>query len=255
MREPAVVPTSKLVEAPYSSVICYPKPNNAELTSRVAELQGLGVTAVEFSGCASAFGVQLPLLGKGFAGIVVVGYVEGQRVALKILRVDSERPDLLHEARMLSKANTVSVGPKLVGVSKNFLLTQLIKGDHFPLWLRSQKERTVVQEVLAEILEQCWRLDALGLDHGELSNAPKHIIVDHNQKPWLIDFETASDTRKPSNVTAVCNFLFSGTGKVAQLISEVVGERNKTEIMAALKVYRQHGCRENFEKVVDSCLR
>jgi putative serine/threonine protein kinase len=249
------VPTAKLAEAPYSSVICYPKPSVAELTNRVAELHDLGVTAVEFSGGASAFGVRLPLLGKGFAGVVVVGHVEGQRVALKILRVDSERPDLLHEARMLFKANAVGVGPKLVGASRNFLLTQLIEGDHLPVWLRSQKEKPAVQAVLREVLEQCWRLDVLGLDHGELSNAPKHILVDCSKKPWLVDFETASDSRKPSNVTAVCNFLFSGRGKVAQLICDVVGERNKNEIVAALKVYRQQGCRENFEKIVDSCLR
>ncbi|MCX8150526.1 MAG: serine/threonine protein kinase [Candidatus Bathyarchaeota archaeon] len=255
MQRPSIVPIAELVEEPYSSVICYPKLNNEELTRRVAELEGLGVTAVEFSGGASAFGVRVPLLGKGFAGVVVVGYIKGQRVALKILRVDAERPDLLHEARMLCKANTVNVGPQLVGASRNFLLTQLIEGDHLPNWLRRQKEKRVVQKVLGEILEQCWLLDEMGLDHGELSNAPKHIIVDNNQKPWLIDFESASDSRKPSNVTAVCNFLFSGTGKVAQLISEILGKRNKNEIMLDLKVYRQQGCRENFEKIVDSCLR
>ncbi len=254
MQRNLFVPASQLIEEPYSSVMCYPKLNYAELTHRISELQSLGVTAVEFYGRATAFGVRLPLLGKGFAGVVVIGHVKGQRVALKILRVDAKRPDLLHEARMLSKANTVSVGPKLVGASRNFILTQLIEGNHLPNWLKNQREKPVVQKVLGEILEQCWRLDELGLDHGELSKAPKHIIIDNKLKPWIIDFETASDTRKPSNVTAMCNFLFSGGGSVVQLVSDVVGKRDKNEIIKALKVYRQNSCRENFEKILSSCL-
>ncbi len=245
----------QLAQEPYASVLCFPKPNEAELKSRIEELHSLGVTAVEFSGNASAFGVRVPLLGKGFVGMVVIAHLNGQRVALKILRMDADRPDLLHEAQMLSKTNTVDVGPKLVGASKNFLLTQLIDGDHLPTWLKTGKEKAVVQKVLGEVLEQCWRLDEAGLDHGELSKAPKHVIIDREHKPWLVDFETASDSRKPANVTAICNFLFSGAGEVARTVAEALGERNKEEIVRALQGYRRCRSRENFEKVVANCLR
>lgn len=245
----------QLAQEPYASVLCFPKPSEAELESRIEELQNLGVTAVEFSGNASAFGIRVPLLGKGFVGMVVIAHLNGQRVALKILRMDADRPDLLHEAKMLTKTNTVDVGPKLVGASKNFLLTQLIDGDHLPNWLKTQTEKKLVQKVLGEVLEQCWRLDEAGLDHGELSKAPKHVIIDQTQKPWLVDFETASDSRKPANVTAICNFLFSGAGEVAQTVAEVLGERDKKEIIDALKSYRRGRSRENFEKIVASCLR
>ncbi len=255
MKNPLVVPVEQLTQEPYASVLCFPKPNEAELKSRIEELQSLGAVAVEFSGNASAFGVRVPILGKGFVGMVVIAHLNGQRVALKILRMDADRPDLLHEAQMLSKTNAVDVGPKLVGASKNFLLTQLIDGDHLPNWLKTQKEKKLVQKVLGEVLEQCYRLDEAGLDHGELSKAPKHVIIDHDCKPWLIDFETASDTRKPANVTAICNFLFSGAGEVAQAVAEVLGERDKKEIIDALKSYRRGRSRENFEKIVANCLR
>ncbi len=155
---------------------------------------------------------------------------------------------------MLAKANSVSVGPKLVGSSKNFLLMQLIDGDLLPAWLETHKEKTCVSKVLHEILTQCWQLDTIGLAHGELSKAPKHLIVDRNQKPWIVDFETSSDTRKPANVTAVCQFLFNGGGFVARTVAEILGERNRQEIIGALRVYKNDKTRENFDRVVQACL-
>ena len=254
MKSPVIVPVEQLREEPYASVLCFPKLRDAELQSRLEELKNHGVTAVEFSGKASAYGVPVPVLGKGFVGIVVIAHLNGQRVALKILRVDADRPDLLHEAEMLSKANTAQVGPKFIGVSKNFLLMQLIDGDLLPAWLETHKEKNLVQNVLSEVLEQCWRLDKMGLDHGELSKAPKHVIVDGAQKPWLVDFETSSDTRKPANVTSMCHFLFSSTGEVARAIVETLGERNKKEIVKTLQQYKQCRTRQNFDSVLQACL-
>lgn len=254
MKSPVIVPVEQLREMPYASVLCYPRPREAELQSRLEELRNHGVTAIEFSGKACVYGVPVPVLGKGFVGIVVIAHLNGQRVALKILRVDADRPDLLHEAQMLSKANSVSVGPKLIGASKNFLLMQLIDGDLLPAWLEKNKEKALVREVLGEVLEQCWRLNEIGLDHGELSKAPKHAIVDGKQKPWLVDFETASDSRKPANVTALCHFLFNSAGSVARTIAETLGERNKEEIVKALQQYKMCKTRESFNQVVRACL-
>ncbi|MFB3887922.1 MAG: serine/threonine protein kinase [Candidatus Bathyarchaeia archaeon] len=254
MKDPVVVAVEQLHEEPYASVLCYPKPNDCELQRRQSELCSLGVTAVEFSGTASAFGVPGPILGKGYVGIVLVAHVGGERLALKILRLDAGRPDLMHEAAMLKKANSVGVGPKLKSVSQNFLLTQLIDGDLLPAWLKSHREREVVRSVLKEVLEQCWRLDQAGLDHGELSKAPKHVIIDREQKPWLLDFETASDKRKPANVTAICNFLFTNAGTVATAVAGAIGERDRTEIARTLKAYRKERTRASFERVVHVCL-
>ena len=254
MNSPIIVPTELLQEEPYASVLCFPNLRDAELRSRLEELKNHGVTAVEFSGKASAYGVPIPVLGKGFVGIVVIAHLNGQRVALKILRVDADRPDLLHEAEMLSKANTVNVGPKFIAVSKNFLLMQLIDGDLLPTWLKANKEKALVQKVLGDALEQCWKLDEIGLDHGELSKAPKHVIIDREQKSWLVDFETASDTRKPANTTALCSFLFTSIGEVARNVAKVLGERNKEEIVKVLQSYKKGMSRTSFEQVLRTCV-
>jgi putative serine/threonine protein kinase len=249
---PLMVPTENLRNEPYASVLCYPKASEAELQTRLVELQGHGVEAVEFAGDASASNV--PVLGKGFVGIVVTAHVDGQKAAMKIRRVDAGRAGLEHEAQMLAKANSVQVGPRLMGVSRNLLLMQLIDGDLLPRWLDAHNEKAQVRDVLGEVLEQCWRLDSIGLDHGELSKAPKHIIVDRQRKPWIVDFETASVNRKPANVTSVCQYLFTSCGAVARTVAEVLGERNRQEIIGALRLYKKDKTRENFDRVVQACL-
>jgi putative serine/threonine protein kinase len=183
----------------------------------------------------------------------VIAHLDGQRAALKIRRVDADRLGLQHEAQMLAKANSVQVGPKLMGVSMNFLLMQLIDGNLLPDWLEKHKEKDHVRKVLNDILEQCWRLDNIGLDQGELSKAPKHLIINKQQKPWIVDFETASIDRKPSNVTSVCQFLFTSCGAVATAVAETLGERNREEIINALRLYKKDRIRENFDRVLKAC--
>jgi putative serine/threonine protein kinase len=246
------VRTENLKEEPYASIICYPRVSDAELQNRLGELREHGVKAVEFAGKTSAFNV--PVLGKGFVGIVLIAHLDGQRVALKIRRVDADRLGLQREAQMLAKANAVQVGPRFVSVSKNFLLMQFIDGAALPDWLDAHKEKKPLRNVLNDILEQCWRLDNIGLDHGELSKAPKHLIVDKAQKPFIVDFETASVNRKPANVTSVCHFLFTSRGEVARRVAEVLGERNNAEIISALRIYKADRARENFDRVLQACL-
>ncbi len=253
LNTPAVVPVEKLTEEPYARVLCYPRASEAELQARLEELQKHGVEALEFTGKASAFNV--PVLGKGFVGVAVIAHLNGQRAALKIRRVDADRLGLQHEAAMLSRANLVNVGPTLMSASTNFLLMQFIDGDLLPSWLEAHKEteRKRVLGVLREVLEQCWRLDAVGLDHGELSKAPKHVIVSKGQEPFLVDFETASVNRRTANVTAVSQYLFAGKGAVARMVAEAVGERSFSELVEALRRYKLSRTRGNFERLLRVC--
>jgi putative serine/threonine protein kinase len=252
LQNSVIVPTADLGEEPYASVLSYPKVNVGECQNRLRELQNLGVDAVEFSGEGRAF--NLPVLGKGYVGIVVIAHVTGRRCALKIRRIDAGRVGMQYEAQMLLRANAVDVGPKLIDVSKNFLLMQLIEGSLLPGWLEILKDKYSLREVLSGILEQCWRLDVIGLDHGELSKAPKHLIIDPGRKPWIVDFETASIRRKPANITAICQYLFVGCGHVARVISELLGDRNADNIVDVLRLYKNAKTRENFDQVLQSCL-
>jgi putative serine/threonine protein kinase len=254
LKSPIIVPVEELTQEPYASVLCFPNQREGELQSRLEELRSHGVTALEFSGKASVYGVSLPVLGKGFVGIVVIAHLNGERVAVKIRREDADRADLLHEAEMLRKANSANVAPKLFAASKNFLLMELIEGYLLPDWLKTNNNIDVEKRVLGEVLENCYKLDGIGLDHGELSKAPKHVIVDRQLKPWIVDFETASDARKPSNVSAMGSFLFTSEGEVARNVAATLGERNKEKIVSAMKNYRKERTRGSFERVLQICL-
>jgi putative serine/threonine protein kinase len=254
VKKPIIIPIDQLIQEPYASVMCFPNPTEAELQSRLQELRSHGVTALEFSGTASVFGVAVPVLGKGFVGIVVIAHLNGQRVAVKIRRVDADRADLLHEATMISKANSIGVAPKLMSASKNFLLMQFIDGDLLPNWLKTNNDKAAVKRVLGEVLEQCFRLDQVGLDHGELSKAPKHLLVDKTQKVFIVDFETASVERRVANVTAVCQYLFAGNSSASKILAEIFGERNRLEMIDTLKAYKKNRTREHFEGLLEFCL-
>ena len=252
MKPQITVPIEALIEEPYASIMCYPRTNPTEIQKRLEELRQHGVSAIEFTGKTSASNI--PVLGKGYVGVVVVAHVKGQRVALKMRRIDADRSDFTHEAQMLKKANAISVGPQFIAVSKNFLLSQLIDGDLLEDWLETQSDKELIRNVLVDILEQCWRLDETGLDHGEISKAPKHLLVDNADKPFIVDFETASIIRRVINVTSVCQFLYMGNSKAAKMLDVVFGKKNKVELIATLKNFKKNENRKNFEELLEMCL-
>jgi putative serine/threonine protein kinase len=106
---------------------------------------------------------------------------------------------------------------------------------------------------LVDILEQCWSLDEAGLDHGELSKAPKHLLVDKDNRPFIVDFETASVVRKVINVTSVCQFLCMGNSRAAQLLSEVFGVKQTSELIAAVTNFKKNRL-EITLKLLEFCL-
>jgi putative serine/threonine protein kinase len=255
VKEWNIVPLYKLQELPYANVLCYPRFELKESEKRICELERLGVTAIEFTGGKNVSTVRV--LGKGCVGIVVLAHTETGKAALKIRRTDADRKGMQHEAEMLKKANMLGVGPRLLRFTQNFLLMDFIEGKLLPEWLVSLKSennpiKTRVSSVLYELLGQCWRMDKAGLDHGELSHAPKHIIVDAQDIPHILDFETASINRKPSNLTSLCQYLFISSS-IAKENIETLGRINRNILIKALRVYKQSFSKENFEKILDIC--
>jgi putative serine/threonine protein kinase len=214
------------------------------------ELEELGIDSLIFKGEKQVLGV--PVLGKGCVGIVALARLDHERAALKIRRTDADRSRMEREARLLKKANSVGVGPELLAVTKNFLLMQFIEGDLLPEWLRKHPDNARIRKVLRDVMEQCCRLDKVSLDHGELSHAPKHIIISKRDKPSIVDFESSSLNRNPSNVTSICQFLFIGS-ETARRIAERLDEKDKATIVMALRCYKTKRTVENFERILMDC--
>jgi len=223
------------------------------MKKRLKELKKLGVKAVEFTGDKMAFDV--PVLGKGCVGIVVAVHTDAGKGALKIRRVDADRTGMQHEAEMLRRANAINVGPRLLNVTDNFLLMEFVEGTLLFQWveaLRGRGTRSRIRRVLRAVLEQCYRLDEAGLDHGELSRAPRHIIVDADDRPHLVDFETASINRRVSNVTSICQYLFIGS-QTARRIKGKLGKVHEKELINGLRNYKHERAREKIKRILGTC--
>jgi len=241
--------SDQFYEEPYATIICYPKATKNELKKRLVELRKLGISKVEFTGQKQLFNTRV--LGKGCVGLVVLAHGRAGKVALKIRRIDADRSTMRREAKLLGKANAVNIGPRLLGATKNFLTMQYIEGDLLPAWLKKRVSTPRLKHVIQNILEQCWRLDAAGLDHGELSHAPKHVIINENDEPFLVDFETSSTRRRPSNVTSICQYLYFS--EISSRLMRKLGQRSKEDIIVSLRRYKNSISRENFLLVLKSC--
>ncbi len=205
------VKISKITEPPYSNIWVYPKGTRAQIKSRIKELKALGVESISFQGELQVGTISI--LGKGYVGIVVLGKLGRKKIAIKIRRNDSPRKNLKKEARLLQITNRCGVGPKLIDFSKNFLVMEYLEGEKIGKWisdLKTNLRSSQIKTVIKKVLEDCYKLDMIGLDHGELSRMPKHVIV--GKKITIIDFESSSMERRVSNVTSATQAFFIGSG-------------------------------------------
>ena len=239
----------KFADKPYSKILGYPKATNRQIRSRINELEKLKIKSISFTG-STTLG-KLAILGKGYVGVVVLAKKGSKQVALKIRRTDSQRNEMRNEAILQKLANSVNVGPKLFVVSKNFLVMEYLEGINISKWVNALKgigSAKKLKSIIRNILEDCYRLDQIGFDHGELSNVSKHVIVGKT-KSTLIDFESSSTKRRASNVTSVTQAIFIGSG-IAKKTQKIYKNSTKEKIIKALKQYKQEKTQESFEKLL-----
>ena len=239
----------KFAEEPYSKILGYPNATNRQIKSRIKELEKLKIKSICLTG-PTTIG-NLEILGKGYVGIVVLVKRGSKEVALKIRRTDSQRENMKNESVLLKLVNSVNVGPQIIDVSKNFLVMEYIEGEKFSNWiemLNGSGSVNKLKSTIKNVLEDCYRLDQIGFDHGELSNISKHVIVGKN-KVTIIDFESSSTKRRPSNITSITQAFFIGSG-IAKQAQKIYKNSPKEKIIDALKSYKQNKTRENFEKLL-----
>ena len=239
----------KFTNEPYSKILGYPRATSRQIRSRINELEKLKIKSISLTG-PTTLG-KLAILGKGYVGVVVLAKKGNKQVALKIRRTDSQRKEMKNEANLLKLVNSVSVGPKMFDASKNFLVMEYLEGIKISEWilaLKGSDSAKKLKSTIRHILEDCYRLDQIGFDHGELSNISKHVIVGET-KSTLIDFESSSTKRRPSNVTSVTQAIFIGSG-IAKKTQKIYKNPPKEEIISVLKQYKQEKTQESFDKLL-----
>lgn len=242
------LPVDRLAQEPYSGILGYPKSTKKQIALRIAELQELGISGVSFDGSMTIGTVNV--LGKGYAGIVVLAKRGTKKVALKIRRTDSPRKTMDQETILLRAANKVGVGPILLYSSKNFIVMEYLDGVKIFDWISDLKGKESVSRlkvVIKKVLTDCYKLDMSGIDHGELSNITKHVIVGKSVK--MIDFESSSLERRVSNVTSATQAIFIGSG-LAKIVQKIYSIPPRPKIISVLREYKKQQTQQSFDNVL-----
>jgi len=239
-----------VVRTPYVQVLTYPRISLRTARARVKQLKGLGVTELVFEGRTRVG--RLGILGLGTVGIVVKAGTGEGLCALKIRRTDANRPDMEAEVRVAKLANRVGVGPDVYAHSKDMILMKLLESQELDDWLgglSGRGTRVVVREMIHSLLNQCRKLDIMGIDHGQLSNLRKHAVIAEGT-PWIIDFESASTGRKPRNVTTALQYLFIG-GAISPALRRASGVKETTTLKRLLAEYKSDLSDYHYSKILE----
>jgi putative serine/threonine protein kinase len=245
-------------------LITYPHYSESEYKARIIEMESLGVTSIILGGGCGRKTILngAHVAGKGCVGIVVKSKMGSKVCALKIRRTDSGRKTMDEEARLHRIANRAGVGPLFEGQTKNLIAMEFVNGQSIIDWVlgshnnNNNNNRTPlkgeIRAIGTDILDQCFSLDMANLDHGELSRLARHVII--AKKPYIIDFESASDKRKTCNVTAAAQSIFL-FGVVADRVRKILGNTDRQKVINALRTYKHLHTRANFDAVVDSLFK
>lgn len=225
--------------------ITYPRFSESVYEDRIAEMELLGITSIMLGGRTAINGSCVA--GKGQVGLVLGAKIRSKTCALKIRRIDADRKTMDEETRLHKIANDAGVGPRFYGHTKNLIAMDFVDGQNIVDWVDGV-ESNKLRKVARSVLEQCYSLDRSGLDHGQLSRLNRHVIVSDN--PFIIDFESASTTRKTGNVTAAAQSIFLH-GAVAGKVKKTL-QADREKALLALKTYKLDQTKANFEAVLDS---
>jgi len=239
-----------LERTPYIQILTYPRISLREAKARIKQLKELGVEELVFEGRTRVG--RLGILGLGTVGIVVRAMAQGKMCALKIRRTDANRPNMEAEVRIASFANRVGVGPEIYSHSRDMVLMKLLESQEIAEWLKGLSGRGMrdeVRVVVHSLLNQCRKLDIMGIDHGQLSNLRKHAVIAEG-RPWLIDFESAGTSRKPRNVTTAAQYLFVGGG-IAPAMRRALGLRETDTLKRLLGDYKKDQSDFTYSKILE----
>lgn len=228
-------------------LLTYPLFDENTYDSRMKELLTLDINSVFSFGKVQLH--RICILGKGSVGLVTLVKYRKKYFVLKIRRTDANRPNMYDEVVYQSAANSMGIGPFLVNFSENFILMEFVRGFNIVDWYGSNKTANDrILKCAATILNQCFVLDCLKLDHGQLNRLDRHIKVSEEGKPTILDFESSSTGRRASNVTSVCQSIFLHGPIFSRLKGSI--EKDRELIMKCIRDYKRDMNYEKFEKIL-----
>lgn len=239
---------------PDRRLLAYPNGPDETVSDRLQMVSSLGI-----EGIYTTEKQALHLLGIGYCGVVLLAQWHGQRIALKLRRIDAATASLHKEIMLLAHANLVGVGPRLLAGDRDAIAMQYLPGQGMLHWLQQAPRQHIqanIRDVLHQILQLCFQLDCQSLDHGNLSCIADHVIVStvpgsQTCQVQIIDFSSASQARRPANVTSATQGLFIGS-KLPQWLSHFHPLPIKAALIQVLRAYKHHPSEASFDAILRS---
>lgn len=244
----------------YGPLLAYPSGNAVLAQQRLAWITAQGIQSIHSDGPKRVGRFQA--LGLGYGGLVLRVSTASQLLALKLRRSDAPTSSFAIEAEAIATANTSQIGPQLISHSDDCLLMEYLPGPKFIDWLHCTSatfEQT--WSIIHQLLNQAFRLDQAGLDHGDLRCVTGHVHIEttaQGHRPVLIDFGKASRDRRPANVTTLTQGLFLST-TIARSISErftgtvldCQGAPRRSQLIELLRHYKSHPCQDAHKTLLN----
>jgi predicted Ser/Thr protein kinase len=88
------------------------------------------------------------------------------------------------------------------------------------------------------------------LDHGELSHAPKNVLVGDEGQTCIVDFESASMVRRVANVTSLLQYFMFGRISRSLRTSRIFHEKRR--IINDLSRYKSEGSIDSYRHLLQT---
>jgi len=219
-------------------IVCYPKhrANEKECRNRINELKSHGVKFIINFGRIKIDNIYV--LGKGFSSVILLTSYGDLPAVIKVRRFDSRRHSLMDECKILSKASLYGVAPYVYLCHKDFIVMEYIHGLHLIEYIRQEINKDTLRRVILELISKAFILDLIGIDHGELSRPWKHVLISH-KGVFIIDFESASMSRRPHNVPCLVNALILNPKSPLYEIFSSLRQVERKNIIDLLSLYKK----------------
>ena len=256
--EAVILQPNELKKEVHGTLLCYPGNDLSSFEDRVKQLKKIGVTELILEGSSKigSFGI----VGKGCVSVVVKARLDTEKepIALKIRRTDANRADMQRDYELQKIANSVGLGPRAITATGDLFAMEYVDGMKLGAWTQTLSSRTskrFTRALIRNVLEQCYLLDSAGLDHGELSNPTKHVLIGRDMRSpraTIIDYESASTERRVSNLTAVAQFFLLG-GWQSEKIRKIIARKgiSTKELINLLRSYKENPTRHSLEELLE----
>jgi len=186
-------------------------------------------------------------LDEGERGIIYTAMRKGVKVAIKLKNpASAAQGRMYNEGKTLQLVNKHGIGPKLVEATPDMVMYEFVEGMFFRDWIE-KAPKAKLKPMLLDLFKQCRTLDELGIAKEEMHRPLKNAIVTKRNKLVLIDFERTHESKKPHNVTQLCQFLLTRRA----LLKKKGITLSPEMLIAAAQAYKEHPSQESFLALLD----